>query len=63
MNGVIVKLLKEIKIGDIVLILKNNVIFLYKIKDLLDRRVGVKLVLDYLIDIIDLLELEKFKIY
>ena len=63
LNGATVKPSKEIKIGDTVSILKNNATFSYKIKDLLDRRVGAKLVPDYLIDITDPLELEKFKTY
>lgn len=63
LNGATVKPSKEIKIGDTVSILKNNATFSYKIKDLLDRRVGARLVPDYLIDITDPLELEKFKTY
>lgn len=63
LNGATVKPSKEIKIGDTVSILKNNATFSYKIKDLLDRRVGAKLVPDYLIDTTDPLELEKFKTY
>lgn len=58
-----VKPSKEVKIGDTISIIKNNATFSYKIKDLLDRRVGAKLVANYLIDITDPLELEKFKTY
>lgn len=54
---------KEVKVGDTVSILKNNATFSYKVKDLLDRRVGAKLVGDYLIDVTDPAELEKFKTY
>lgn len=63
LNNNPVKPSKEVKIGDTVSIIKNNATFSYKIKDLLDRRVGAKLVADYLIDITDPLELEKFKTY
>lgn len=63
LNDVPVKPSKEVKIGDTVSIIKNNATFSYKIKDLLDRRVGAKLVADYLIDITDPLELEKYKTY
>lgn len=63
LNNVPVKPSKDVKIGDTVSIIKNNATFSYKIKDLLDRRVGAKLVADYLIDITDPLELEKFKTY
>lgn len=63
LNNMPVKPSKEVKIGDTVSIIKNNATFSYKIKDLLDRRVGAKLVADYLIDITDPGELEKFKTY
>jgi ribosome-associated heat shock protein Hsp15 len=63
LNHQSVKPSKEVKIGDTVSIIKNNAEFSYKVKDLLDRRVGAKLVSDYLIDITDPLEIEKFKTY
>lgn len=63
LNGAGVKPSKEVKVGDTISIIKNNATFSYKIKNLLDRRVGAKLVSDYLIDITDPLELEKFKTY
>jgi ribosome-associated heat shock protein Hsp15 len=63
LNRQSVKPSKEVKIGDTVSIIKNNAEFSYKVKDLLDRRVGAKLVGDYLIDVTDLLEIEKFKTY
>lgn len=63
LNGSSTKPSKEVKIGDTISIIKNNATFSYKIKDLLDRRVGAKLVADYLIDITDPSELEKFKTY
>jgi ribosome-associated heat shock protein Hsp15 len=63
LNDQPVKPSKEVKIGDTVSIVKNNATFSYKIKDLLDRRVGAKLVADYLIDVTDPQELEKFKTY
>lgn len=63
LNDMPVKPSKEVKIGDTLSIIKNNATFSYKIKDLLDRRVGAKLVADYLIDVTDPLELEKFKTY
>lgn len=63
LNGMPVKPSKEVKLGDVVSIVKNNATFSYKVKDLLDRRVGAKLVGDYLIDITDPMEIEKFKTY
>ena len=63
LNRQSVKPSREVKIGDTVSIIKNNAEFSYKVKDLLDRRVGAKLVADYLIDVTDPLEIEKFKTY
>ncbi len=63
LNGAQAKPSRDVKIGDTVSIVKNNAVFSYKIKDLLDRRVGAKLVADYLIDITDPQEIEKFKAY
>lgn len=63
LNGANAKPSKEIKIGDTVSIVRNNATFSYKVKDLLDQRVGAKLVADYLIDITDPMELEKFRTY
>ena len=63
LNGAQAKPSRDVKIGDTVSIVKNNATFSYKIKDLLDRRVGAKLVPDYLIDITDPQEIEKFKTY
>lgn len=63
LNNQSVKPAKEVKLGDTISIIKNNAIFAYKVKDLLDRRVGAKLVSDYLIDVTDPLEIEKFKTY
>jgi len=63
LNGSGAKPSKDVKVGDTIGIVKNNSTFTYKIKELLDRRVGAKLVGDYLIDITDPLELEKFQTY
>lgn len=63
LNGAGAKPSKDVKVGDTISIIKNNAVFSYKIKDLLDRRVGAKLVADYLIDVTDPMELEKFKTY
>lgn len=63
LNNAPAKASKEVKIGDTISIVKNNATFTYKIKDLLDRRVGAKLVSEYLIDVTDPMELDKFKTY
>jgi ribosome-associated heat shock protein Hsp15 len=54
---------KEPKIGDVITITKNTAVFSFKVLQLLDKRVGAKLVVDYIIDTTPLEELEKFKTY
>lgn len=58
-----VKPSREVKIGDIVQVIKNTAVFEFQIKDLIDRRVGAKLVADYIIDCTRPEELEKYKSY
>ncbi|HRP54270.1 MAG TPA: RNA-binding S4 domain-containing protein [Fluviicola sp.] len=63
LNHVQVKPSKEVKVNDFIQFTKNNAVFTYKVLALLERRVGAKLVADYLLDCTDPLELEKFKTY
>lgn len=63
LNEISVKPAKEPKVGDIIQIHKNTATFSFKILNLLDKRVGAKLVVDYLLDITDPIEIEKFKTY
>lgn len=63
LNGEPVKPSKEVKPGDIVSIQKNTAIFSYKVVQLLSNRVGAKLVSDYVEDITDPIETEKYKQY
>jgi len=62
-NGEEIKPSKIIKIGDQISVKKNAAIFTYKVLELLDKRVGAKLVADYIEDITPDKEIEKFKIY
>lgn len=62
-NGLDVKPSKDVKVSDVIHVLKNSAVFTYKIKALIDKRVGPKLVIDYLEDITPLEEIEKFKLY
>ena len=62
-NGLDVKPSKDVKVSDVIHVLKNSAVFTYKIKVLIDKRVGPKLVIDYLEDITPLEEIEKFKLY
>jgi len=63
LNGESVKSSKEIKVGDRITAHKNTAVFSYKVLQLLDRRVGAKLVAEYVIDITPEEEIEKFKTY
>lgn len=58
-----VKPSREVKIGDTIHISKHSAIFSFKILGLVDKRVGAKLVENYLIDITTEGEFQKFKIY
>lgn len=60
-NGMDAKPSKELKIGDVIGVKRMPAIFSFKIKDLLERRVGAKLVGDYLIDITPDEELTKLE--
>jgi ribosome-associated heat shock protein Hsp15 len=54
---------REPKVGDTISILKNNAVFTYKSIALLDKRIGPKLVADYILDQTPPEEIEKLKQY
>jgi ribosome-associated heat shock protein Hsp15 len=53
---------KEVKAGDVILIRKSGVKFEYKVLEILSKRVGAKLVPDYILEITKIEELEKLKL-
>lgn len=63
LNGEDIKSAKDVKVGDIIGIKKNNALFEYKVLDLLDNRVGAKLVPQYILDITRPEEKDKFDLY
>ena len=63
LNGQQVKPSREPKIGDSIEISKNTATFSYKLIDIIDKRIGPKLVENYLIDTTPLEEVEKFRLY
>ncbi len=63
LNNTQVKSSREPKVGDIIQISKNTAVYSYKIIQLLDKRVGAKLVEEYIIDITPLEEKEKYRLY
>lgn len=60
LNEQATKASKEVKIGDEINVIRHNSIFTYKVLNLLDRRVGAKLVSDYILDITPDEEREKY---
>jgi ribosome-associated heat shock protein Hsp15 len=62
-NGMDVKPSKEVKVNDVIHVSKNAALFTYQIKALLDKRIGPKLVIDYLEDTTPIEEKEKFQMY
>lgn len=62
-NDTLIKPSREIKIGDIITILKHNAKFKYQILAGLEKRVGAPLVKDFILDITDPEEIEKLKAY
>lgn len=63
LNGESSKPSKEVKLGDEVQIIRHTAVFTFKVIQVLQKRVGAKLVADYIIDITDPLEVEKLKTY
>ena len=63
LNQATVKPAKEVKLGDEIQIIKNTAAFTFRIIQLLNKRVGAKLVSDYIIDVTSEEEKEKFRLY
>jgi ribosome-associated heat shock protein Hsp15 len=63
LNGEPVKPAKELKVGDEIQLHKHTSVFTYKVLQLLDRRVGAKLVPDYILDLTPEEEIEKLKLF
>ena len=62
-NGSDVKPSRDVKLGDIIQVHKNSAVFSYKVLELLEKRVGPKLVSIYIEDITPIEEVEKYKTY
>ncbi len=58
-----VKSARQMKVGEQFKVKKNTAIFTYEVVELLEKRVGAKLVENYLKDLTSLEEIEKFKVY
>jgi ribosome-associated heat shock protein Hsp15 len=62
-NGENIKPAKEVKISDVINVHKNSAVFSFKVLNLLDKRVGAPLVIEYIKDITPIEEIEKYKNY
>ena len=62
-NEVDVKPSRDVKLGDVIQVHKNSAVFSYKVLELLEKRVGPKLVSIYIEDITPIEEVEKYKTY
>lgn len=63
LNNQHVKPARDVKLGDTIQVIRHTATFSFKVIQLLERRVGAKLVPDYLIDITSDEEREKLKMY
>jgi ribosome-associated heat shock protein Hsp15 len=63
LNGQQVKPSRDVKVGDVINVAKNTAIYSYKICQLIEKRIGPKLVEQYLLDITPEEEIEKYKVY
>ena len=62
-NATEVKPSRDMKVGDVIQVHKNSAVFSYKVLELLEKRVGPKLVSIYIEDITPIEEVEKYKTY
>lgn len=62
-DGKEVKSARQMKVGEQFSVKKNTAIFTYEVVELLEKRVGAKLVENYLKDLTPLEEIEKYKAY
>jgi len=63
LNNAQLKASREPKVGDTIQISKNTAVYSYKILQLLDKRIGAKLVEEYVIDVTPDDEKEKYRLY
>ena len=63
LNGETTKPAKEVKLGDEVSLHRHTAVFTFKVLQPLEKRVGAKLVTEYVLDITPDEEREKLKVY
>ncbi|MDB4075652.1 S4 domain-containing protein [Crocinitomicaceae bacterium] len=63
LNNDSVKPSKEVRLGDEIQIIKHSAKFTFRVIQLLSKRIGAKLVQDYIVDITPEEEFEKLRLY
>ena len=63
LNGLECKPAKDVSPGDIITCQKNNAVFSFKVLQLTDKRLGAKLIPEYVFDQTPAEEIEKYKAY
>jgi len=63
LNESVAKASKEVKVGDVVQIMRHTSVFSYKVLQTLSNRVGAKLVDQYIVDVTSVEEIERYKQY
>ncbi len=63
LNGLECKPAKEVSIGDLISVQKNNATFSFRIVTLIEKRLSAKLIGDYIVDETSAEEIEKYKTY
>ena len=63
LNNTTAKPAKEVKLGDEIQIIRHTAVFSYPVIQLLNKRIGAKLVSDFILEVTPSEELEKLKLY
>lgn len=63
LNNQAIKPSKEVSVNDVISIYKNNAIFSYSVKKLIDKRLSAGLINEYILDTTPVEEIEKHKLY
>jgi ribosome-associated heat shock protein Hsp15 len=63
LNYTAAKPAKEVKLGDEIQIIRHTAVFSYRVIQLLNKRIGAKLVSDFILDVTPSEETEKLKMY
>lgn len=63
LNGLECKPAKEVSVGDLISLQKNNATFSFRIKALTEKRLGAKLIVEFITDETPTVEVDKYKTY